>query len=267
MIVTINPSLNFVKLLGHDVRWALLAALAESDRRVQELVALLQRPQNLVSYHLRLLREGQIVHERRSSADGRDVYYSLDLDNLRTLYLETGQALHPALTTAQSAVAAPESQAVSHGLIEGQRPFRVLFLCTHNSARSQLAEGILRATGSPLVEAFSAGSEPGTVHPLAIRAAHALQIDISDQRSKHMDAFAGQTFDYVITVCDRVRETCPVFPGDPQQIHWSFPDPAAVTGPESVRLQAFVQTARELTTRIGYLRLMMERRLEKQQES
>lgn len=264
---TSNASLNILKLLAHDVRWALLATLAESDWRVHELVERLQRPQNLVSYHLRLLREGQIVHERRSSADGRDVYYSLDLDNLHTLYLETGRALHPALSTAQPATATSEPQAVSHALLEGQRPFRVLFLCTHNSARSQLAEGILRTTGGPLVEAFSAGSEPGAVHPLAIRAARALQFDISGQRSKHMDAFAGQTFDYVITVCDRVRETCPVFPGDPHQIHWSFPDPAAVTGPEAVRLQAFVQTARELTTRIGYLRLMMERRLEKQQES
>ena len=84
-LVASNTPLNFIKLLAHDVRWALLAALAESDRRVQELVALLQRPQNLVSYHLRLLREGQIVSERRSSADGRDVYYSLDLDYLSPL--------------------------------------------------------------------------------------------------------------------------------------------------------------------------------------
>ncbi len=246
--------LEFLKLLAHDVRWQLLAALAESDRRVQELVERLQRPQNLVSYHLRLLREGQVVRERRSSADGRDVYYSLDLEQLRALYLESGQTLHPALACAQ-----PLAGALA-GEEEGRkRPFRVLFLCTHNSARSQLAEGILRATGGDLVEVISAGSEPGTVHPLAVRAAAALTIDISQQQSRHLDEFAGQTFDYVITVCDKVREACPVFPGDPQQIHWSFADPAAVTGTEEEKFQAFLQTARELSTRISYLRLMIER--------
>jgi protein-tyrosine-phosphatase len=143
---------------------------------------------------------------------------------------------------------------------DGTSPFRVLFLCTHNSARSQLAEGILRAAVGDRVEVASAGSQPGRVHPLAIRAAAALNIDISNQRSKHMDEFAGQTFNYVITVCDQVREVCPVFPDDPQQIHWSFPDPAAVEGSEDKQFQAFMQTARELTTRISYLRLMLERR-------
>jgi protein-tyrosine-phosphatase len=145
-------------------------------------------------------------------------------------------------------------------VVEGLRPYRVLFLCTHNSARSQLAEGILRAHGGNLVQVFSAGSEPGQVHPLAIQAADALQIDIRDQRSQHMNEFVGETFDYVITVCDRVREVCPVFPDDHKQIHWSFPDPAEVTGSDEDQYQAFVQTARELSTRIHYLLLMMERR-------
>jgi protein-tyrosine-phosphatase/DNA-binding transcriptional ArsR family regulator len=258
-----NPSLEFLKLLGHDVRWQLLAALAQSDRRVQELVALLQRPQNLISYHLRLLRDGRIVHERRSSADGRDIYYSLDLNQLRNLYLESGQALHPALAgtgVGQEIEIDGESkeQPMSEALLQ-KRPHRVLFLCTHNSARSQLAEGILRVQGGDSVEVFSAGSEPSKVHPLAIKAAVALNIDLAGQHSKHMDEFNGQTFNIVITVCDKVREICPVFPVETRQIHWSFPDPAAVTDSEQQQYQAFLQTARELSTRIGYLLLMIER--------
>lgn len=251
MILTSTPAtLDFLKLLAHEVRWQLLSALVESDRRVQELVERLQRPQNLISYHLRLLRDQALVSERRSSADSRDVYYSLNLPRLQTLFLESGQALHPALG---QSVTAPQ---VAEGAGD---PVRVLFLCTHNSARSQLAEAILRANGRGRVAVFSAGTEPAQVHPLAVQAAAAMNLDLSQHRSKHVAEFAGQTFDYVITVCDRAREVCPLFPGQPQQIHWSFPDPAAVSGSEAAQLQAFLQTARELATRISYLLLMLER--------
>jgi protein-tyrosine-phosphatase len=251
-----NLPLNFLKLLAHDVRWQLIAALAESDRRVQELVDALQRPQNLVSYHLRLLREGQVVKERRSSADARDVYYSLDLDYLRSHYLDSGLVLHPALTSAVLPEGdRPQNYAAADRTAESKQPIRVLFLCTHNSARSQLAEGILRAIGGQQVEVFSAGTERSQVHPLAIRAAAAMNIDLSSHHSKHMDDFAGQSFDYVITVCDKVREVCPLFPNTPKQIHWSFPDPAVSEGNEEQQYQRFVQTARELSTRIRYLLL------------
>jgi protein-tyrosine-phosphatase len=227
-------------------------ALAVSDRRVQELVALLDRPQNLVSYHLRQLRDATLVRERRSSYDARDVYYSLDLDHLQSLYATVGEALHPALDQPRPA------RAVSRDGRGGRRT-RVLFLCTHNSARSQMAEGILRSLAGDLVEVFSAGSEPGAVHPMAVRAMAQTNIDISHQHAKHMDQFAGQRFDYIITVCDRVREACPAFPDDPKKIHWSFEDPAAVEGAERVRYQAFQATARELMTRISYLLLMIKR--------
>lgn len=243
-----------LKLLAHEVRWQLVTALAQSDRRVQELVAHLHRPQNLISYHLRRLREGALVHERRSSADGRDVYYSLDLEHLGRLYRESGRALHPALVGWE-----PEDPLAEASGGRGGRPCRILFLCTHNSARSQLAEGILRAQAGERVAAFSAGSAPTAPHPLAVRAAAEIGIDIAGQRSRHMNEFAAQTFDYVITVCDRMREICPVFPDDHKQIHWSFPDPAEVTGSEEQQLHAFFQTAQELTVRIHYLLLMMER--------
>jgi len=122
-----------------------------------------------------------------------------------------------------------------------------------------MAEGILRHFGGDTVEVFSAGSEPGRVHPNAVRAMADMNIDIGPHTSKNMGGFVGQQFDYVITVCDKVREVCPVFPDDPERIHWSFSDPAAVEGTEKVQYQAFKQTARELHTRIAYLLLMIER--------
>jgi len=116
---------------------------------------------------------------------------------------------------------------------------RVLILCTGNSARSQMAEGLLRALDGDRFEVFSAGSQPSVVNPLAIAAMHERGIDISGHRSKHLREYLDQPFDYVITVCDQAAETCPVFPGRAQRIHWSFPDPAAVTGTDEERMAAF----------------------------
>jgi len=117
-------------------------------------------------------------------------------------------------------------------------PARVLILCTANSARSQMAEGVLRRMAGGQVEAFSAGTQPSVVNPWAIRVMREIDIDISGQRSKSVDEFRGQPFDAVITVCDRAAETCPIFPGKAERLHWSFLDPAAVEGDEA-RLAAF----------------------------
>jgi protein-tyrosine-phosphatase/DNA-binding transcriptional ArsR family regulator len=244
------PPADFLKLLAHDLRWNLVVALARSDHRVHELVRLLDQPMNLVSYHLKQLRDQQLVTERRSSADGRDIYYRLDLDLLRTRYLAAGAALHPALTTHDSAnVDTPDAQP--------HLTARVLFLCTHNSARSQMAEGILRHLSDGRVAAFSAGSQPTHVHPDAVRAMATIGIDISRQQSKHLDTFAGQSFDYIITVCDRVREACPLFPNDPERIHWSFADPAALDDVEA-RERAFQQITQQLVTRTHHLLTLVE---------
>ena len=116
---------------------------------------------------------------------------------------------------------------------------RVLILCTGNSARSQMAEGLLRSSGGNRFEVFSAGTKPGSVRPEAIAVMAELGIDISTHRSKHVREFEGQHFDYVITVCDNANESCPVFSGETERIHWSFPDPAAVEGSEVERLAAF----------------------------
>lgn len=249
-----NPTLNlqppnFLRLIGHELRWQILGALAKTDLRVQEIVSLLQQPQNLVSYHLRLLRDSQVIREHRSIADGREVYYSLDLEEVRNLYFASGEALHPALNP----------QPEQDRLAASGPPARVLFLCTHNSARSQIAEGLLRARGGESVEVYSAGTEATHVHPLAIQAMENIGIDISQHESKTLDPFIGQDFDYIITVCDRAKESCPIFPGDPVRIHWSFPDPSAVEGSLQQRYQAFVDTTVQMTSRINFLLTMIRR--------
>ena len=118
---------------------------------------------------------------------------------------------------------------------------QVLILCTGNSARSQMAEGLLRALAGDQFDVFSAGTTPSTVNPLAIRAMQERGLDISSHRSKHLNEYIDRPFDYVFTVCDNAAESCPVFPGLARRIHWSFPDPAAIKGTEEERLQSFRQ--------------------------
>ncbi len=115
----------------------------------------------------------------------------------------------------------------------------VLFVCTHNSARSQMAEGLLRARHGNRYEVFSAGTAPSTVHPFAIEAMRDLGIDLSGHRSDHVDAYAAQPMDHVVTVCDAARETCPYLPARKRNLHHSFEDPSAVAGTDAQRLAAF----------------------------
>lgn len=130
------------------------------------------------------------------------------------------------------------------------KPQRVLILCTGNSARSQMAEGLLRETGRDRFEVFSAGTHPGRVNPLAIEAMRELGIDISDHHSKSVDEFTGKEFDYVITVCDNAAENCPVFPGRTKRLHWSFDDPAAAEGDDTERLALFRRVRDEIKERL-----------------
>ena len=138
-------------------------------------------------------------------------------------------------------------------------PVRILFLCTRNSARSQMAEAITRHLGDGKVEVFSAGTEATDVHPMARRAMDELGVGMAGQRSKHLKEFLGQQFDYVITVCDNAHEACPRFPGNPEQIHWSFPDPAAIQG-EEAQHDAFQATAEGLMDRIRTLLYALDRK-------
>jgi arsenate reductase len=116
---------------------------------------------------------------------------------------------------------------------------RVLVLCTHNSARSQMAEGLLRALVPDRFEVASAGTEATRVHPLAIRAMDEIGIDLRGHRSKTLDAFLDEPWDVVITVCDSANERCPIFPGRTQRLHWSFEDPSAASGSDDERLAVF----------------------------
>ena len=127
---------------------------------------------------------------------------------------------------------------------------RVLFICTHNSARSQMAEGLLRHLGKDRFEVYSAGTEATVVRPMAIQAMAELGIDISHEHSKTLDRYLGEPFDDVITVCDAAAEACPVFPGAARRRHWSFEDPSKATGSESEQLQVYRRVRDEIGTRI-----------------
>ena len=123
---------------------------------------------------------------------------------------------------------------------------RVLILCTGNSARSQMAEGLLRHSAGELFDVESAGTKPSHIRPEAIAVMREIGIEISGQRSKSIDEFRDQSFDYVVTVCDNARETCPVYPGHANRLHRNFEDPALIDGPEERRLAAFRKVRDEL---------------------
>jgi len=239
-----------LRLAGHPLRWRLLGELVRCDRTVRELCGLVGEPQNLVSYHLGKLRRGQLVAGRRSSADGRDTYYRVDLAQVTGQLTATGTALHPALRLV------PENRSPSAAAsATGAGPVRVLFLCSGNSARSQMAEALANDRSGGAVEAASAGLRPKPLHPNAVRVMReGYGIDIAAQRPKHLDELGGQRFDEVISLCDRVREACPEVPGHDETIHWSMADPSAGHGGDlDASYPAFRQTAAELDGRIGFL--------------
>ena len=231
---------SFARLAGHPLRWRLLGELARSDRRVRELVRLVDQPQNLVSYHLGRLRTAGLVGARRSTFDARDAYYHLDLVKCADALAAVGLALHPGLLLAPVPAAAPV------------RRCRVLFLCTGNSARSPAAEALLRQRADQ-IEVASAGSRPKPLHPNTVRVLREHGIELAGRRPQSLSAVGRQRFDYVITLCDRVREVCPEFPGGGEQVHWSIPDPAASGSTGQDTYPAFQGMAAELEKRIGFL--------------
>jgi protein-tyrosine-phosphatase/DNA-binding transcriptional ArsR family regulator len=238
----------FIRLAAHPLRWRLLTELADSDYRVRELATRIHQPQNLVSYHLRLLRDGGLVTARRSSFDGRDSYYHLDLDRCADALAASGAALHPALHRGAAPQITPAEE-------QQFAPKAVLFVCTGNSARSPIAEALLRHHTAGRVTVASAGSRPKRhLHPNALRVLRdAYGIGIAGQRPQHLDTLSGRRFDHVITLCDRAREACPEFPHRPRRAHWSIPDPAPADDTDSASYPAFERTAAAIDRRIRHL--------------
>ena len=145
---------------------------------------------------------------------------------------------------------ADEHRSDDQTMASGTDPIRVLFVCTGNSARSQMAEALLRHLGGPAFDVSSAGTEPGGVNPLTIRTLAGIGIDIAGARSKSTAEFLGQPFDYVITVCDRANRACPGFPGGGKRLHWGFDDPAEGEGTDDERMAVFRRVLDEIRARV-----------------
>lgn len=229
-----------MRMAAHPVRWALMTELAASDLRVRELVAAVGEPQNLVSYHLGLLRSAGLVTTRRSNLDRRDSYYHLDLAHCAAAFGDAAATLHPALAPGE-AVAAQGSS--------------VLFLCTGNGARSPMAEALLRQRHGTRVNVASAGSHPRpAMHPNTGRVLREdYGIDLGPRTPQPLAAVTGR-FDYVITLCDKIREI-PRDHGSAVAMHWSLPDPSAAGITDDASFPEFRRVAQEIASRIGYLSL------------
>ena len=238
----------FVGLTAHPLRWQLLTALADSDYRVRDLVTLLDEPQNLVSYHLRQLRDGGLLTIRRSSHDGRDTYYHLDLDRCAAALAETASALHPALAGEVATPFLPDRPQRSSSVA-------VLFVCTGNSARSPIAEALMRHHGGNTVHVTSAGTHPRPrLHPHAVRVLRSeFGIDVAGQKPTDIGGLTTRRFDRVVTLCDKARERCPQFAHQPRRVHWSLQDPATTRDAEEASYPDFRLIAADIETRVRHL--------------
>ena len=192
-------------------------------------------PQNLVSYHLGLLRRGGLVRERRSSRDGRDVYYRLDVHMLRRGLERLRAGLDQDLALSTDPEAARGS---------------VLFLCSGNSARSQIAEALLRYRSDERVDSASAGTRPDGVHPLALEVLNGMGVPTAGLRSKHWSELGDRHFDRIVSLCDIAREELPKALLGSNNTHWSLADPAAVRGSTARRKAVFHSAVEEISERI-----------------
>jgi protein-tyrosine-phosphatase len=200
-------------------------------------------PLTLVSQHLRVLRESGLVIAERDGKDARTVWYRLSSERLREIQSSLSMVFDMTKIVDRRI---PEAK---QNLKRMEEKFRVLFLCSGNSARSQMAEALLQHYGKGLIEARSAGTHPREVHPLTMKVLSEIGIDATGLKAKHYSVFSRESFRYVITVCDRANEECPDFNGDYQRIHWSIADPIK-EGSEEEFFDVFKQTRQELAGRI-----------------
>lgn len=230
----LESPLEALKLLADDTRWRIISALRYTDLQVSELVEVLKLPANLVSYHLGLLRQAQLLLIHRSDIDARVSYYGLDLQRFGAVYRAIGAELH-VLTPDPSVLASPPP---------------VLFLCTENSARSQMAEGWMRYLSNGHIIVRSAGIDPQTIHPLAIQVMHEVGVDIGYQRAKGLEDIHQEHSSVVVTVCDRAHEACPTYPNAQAQFHWSIADPTRTRLAKGTVYDAFQSVRDQLRTRV-----------------
>lgn len=233
---------SILQVLGHDLRWQLVSHLRGSDLKVGELAVATGEAQNLVSYHLRLLRDAGVVRERRSSADGRDIYYSIDRRATTAGLLEALAAFSPGKER-------PAPGGLKELRVVG-RLASVLFLCTGNSARSQIAEAMLRELAGRHVFVRSGGTHPVGVHPQVQVVLASREVGVGSLRSKSVTEFGGQAFDYVISLCDIARTESIELTGKPRLVHWSIPDPVSTSGGRSRVAAAFDEVANEIEARV-----------------
>ncbi len=231
-----GTGLEALKLLADQTRWVILTALRTSDRPVGELAERLKLPANLISYHLGLLRQAGLVEAHRSEADARSLYYGLNLPALERAYQQISAQLHLP-SPAPVPVAVPP----------------VVFLCTENSARSQMAEGWLRQLSGGQVPARSMGIAPGELHPLAVQVMAEVGVDIGYQYAKGIEQLHRAAPGLVVTVCDRARESCPADLTAPIQLHWSIPDPARAPRASDQQYGAFRNVRDMLRGRVAGL--------------
>lgn len=230
-----------LKLIADETRWRILRALRTSDRHVGEIVAQTGLPQNLVSYHLGILRQAGLVQQHRSDADGRATYYGISLGEVSARYRQIGTDL-----AIPSRLPTTEISAVT-----------VLFLCRANSARSQIAEGWLRTLTGGRIVVRSGGTQPAQLHPLATQVMAEAGVDIGHQQAKSIISLTDLAPDVVVTVCDVAREECALWPEVKTRLHWSIPDPVVVTGAEE-QLVAFRAVRDELRGRAeGLIELLI----------
>lgn len=215
-----------MKLLGNRVRWRLLQELARSDRRVQELATLLAQPHNLVSYHLGLLREGHVISERRGALDGRDVYYSLDLERLQLKIERSVATIHPALSAIAVAGSADKNRDAA-----ARHPWSVLFVSLDEAdwpgmaaaLTNELSYGTLRALSHGVVRAFAAAGERSTMRPRAVEALHELGVIVSSPEVKAIADYWAVPMDYIVTFSESGESSLRSIGGHPEVLHWSAP--------------------------------------------